>query len=69
MSQVKKISLIFKEFVKESPKSFLLLFLFLLVEGMVAASSVLAVIPLADFLFDITLRKIIAKTIPWHGKG
>ena len=56
MLQLKKISSIFKEFLKENPKSFSLLFLLLLVEGMVAASSVLAVIPMADFLFDSTLK-------------
>jgi ABC-type multidrug transport system fused ATPase/permease subunit len=56
MSQLRKISLIFKEFIGENPKIFLLLFSLLLVEGMVAASSVLAIIPLADFLFDTTLK-------------
>ena len=56
MLQLQKISLIFKEFLKENPKSFLLLFLLLLIEGIVAASTVLAVIPLADFLFDSTLK-------------
>lgn len=56
MLHLQKISLIFKEFLKDSPKSFLLLFFLLLVEGIVAASSVLAVIPLADFLFDSTLK-------------
>ena len=45
-----------KEFIKKNPKSFLLLFFLLVAEGMVAASSVLAVIPLADFLFDSTLK-------------
>jgi ABC-type multidrug transport system fused ATPase/permease subunit len=56
MSQLKKISLIFKEFIKVSSKSFILLFFLLILEGIVAASSVLAVIPLADFLFDSTLE-------------
>ena len=55
MSQLRKISKIFKEFIKENPKSFLLLFFLLLVEGVVAASSILAVIPLADYLLDVTL--------------
>lgn len=55
MPQLRKISKIFKEFIKENPKSFLLLFFLLLVEGMVAASSILAVIPLADYLLDVTL--------------
>ncbi|MDC0239205.1 ABC transporter ATP-binding protein/permease [Candidatus Thioglobus sp.] len=56
MSQLRKISKIFKEFVEKHPKSFLLLFFLLLLEGIVAASSVLAVIPLADFLFDSKLK-------------
>ena len=56
MLQLRKISIIFKEFLEEAPKSFLLLFVLLIVEGVVAASSVLAVIPLADFLFDSTLK-------------
>lgn len=55
MDQLKTISLIFKEFIKNNPKSFSLLFLLLLLEGIVSASSVLSVIPLADFLFDSTL--------------
>jgi ABC-type multidrug transport system fused ATPase/permease subunit len=57
LSQLRKISKIFKEFLKENPKSFLLLFLLLLIEGIVAAGSVLAVIPMADFLFDPTLKE------------
>jgi ATP-binding cassette subfamily B protein len=56
MSQLRKISKIFKEFVNDHPKSFLLLFLLLLLEGFVAATSVLAVIPLTDFLFDSSLK-------------
>ena len=56
MTQLRKISQIFKEFIGEHPKVFLLLFLLLLVEGIVAASSVLSVIPMADFLFDENLK-------------
>jgi len=56
MPQLRKIIIIFKEFLKDSPKRFLLLFFLLLIEGIVAASSVLAVIPLADFLFDSSLK-------------
>jgi ABC-type multidrug transport system fused ATPase/permease subunit len=56
MLQLRKISVIFNEFLKENPKQFLLLFFLLLIEGIVAASSVLAVIPLADFLFDTSLQ-------------
>jgi ABC-type bacteriocin/lantibiotic exporter with double-glycine peptidase domain len=52
MSQLQKIILIFKEFFRENPRHFLILFSLLLLEGIVAASSVLAVIPLADFLLD-----------------
>ena len=56
MSQFQKISIIFKEFIKENPKSFLFLFMLLLIEGVLIASTVLAVIPLADFLFDSELK-------------
>lgn len=56
MSQLNKVSIIFREFIKENPKSFSILFLLLLIEGLVVASSVLAVIPLADFLFDSELK-------------
>jgi len=56
MFQFQKISIIFKEFIKENPKSFLLLFSLLLIEGLLLASTVLAVIPLADFLFDSELK-------------
>lgn len=52
MTQLQKIILIFKEFFRENPRHFLILFSLLLLEGIVAASSVLAVIPLADFLLD-----------------
>ena len=27
------------------------------------------IMDMLDLLFDIALRKIITKTIPWHGKG
>jgi ABC-type multidrug transport system fused ATPase/permease subunit len=56
MEQLKKISLILKEFINKDPKSFLLLVFLIIVEGIIAASSVLSVIPLADFLFDSTLK-------------
>ena len=52
MFQLQKIILIFKEFFRENPRHFLILFSLLLLEGIVVASSVLAVIPLADFLLD-----------------
>jgi ABC-type multidrug transport system fused ATPase/permease subunit len=52
MSQLRKILKIFKEFLKEHPRSFLFLLFLLILEGIFAASSVLAIVPLADFLFD-----------------
>jgi len=68
MPQLQKISIIFKEFIKKNPKSFLLLFSLILIEGIVVASSVLAVIPLADFLFDSTLKDPSKVTLFIQGK-
>jgi len=56
MAPFKKISLLFNEFVKDNPKSFSLLFFFLILEGVIAASSILAIIPLADLLLDSSLE-------------
>jgi ABC-type multidrug transport system fused ATPase/permease subunit len=43
---------IFKEFIQKFPKKFSLLFILLLIEGLVSALSMLAIIPMADFLLD-----------------
>jgi ABC-type multidrug transport system fused ATPase/permease subunit len=43
---------IFLIFIKKYPKEFFFLFLILVLEGLIAALSVLSVIPLADFMMD-----------------
>jgi ABC-type multidrug transport system fused ATPase/permease subunit len=48
---------IFSEFLTRYPRHFGLLFLLLVVEGVVAAMSVLAIVPMADFLLDPSLGK------------
>jgi ABC-type multidrug transport system fused ATPase/permease subunit len=48
---------IFTEFLTRYPRHFGLLFLLLVVEGAVAAMSVLAMVPMADFLLDPSLAK------------
>lgn len=55
----KKISLkvLFKEFSKRYPKEFFFLFILLLIEGVTAALSMFAVIPMADFLLDNSMIK------------
>jgi len=60
MVAVKKTSsivVIFNEFMTRYPKHFGLLFLLLVVEGAVAALSVMSLVPLADFMLDPTLAK------------
>ena len=47
---------IFREFLIHYPRQFVVLFSILVVEGLVAAGAVLAVVPLADFLFDPGLK-------------
>jgi len=54
MSKISKISEIFLEFFKNYPRKFLFLFILLLLEGVIAASTVLSIIPLADYLLDPT---------------
>jgi len=56
MEQVKKIINIFKEYINKYRKYFLFLFLLLIIEGIVAAASVIAAVPLADFLLDQSLH-------------
>jgi len=48
---------IFAEFLTRYPKHFLFLFLLLIIEGVVAAMSVMSIVPMADFLLDPTLAK------------
>ncbi len=48
---------IFREFLTRYPRQFGLLFMLLVVEGAAAALTILAVVPLADFLLDPTLNE------------
>ena len=48
---------VFSEFLTRYPRHFGLLFLLLVVEGAAAATSVLAVVPMADFMLDPSLGK------------
>lgn len=56
MSKGASIITIFKEFTKRYPKKFGLLFFLLIMEGGVAALSLLAIVPMADFLLDSSLQ-------------
>ena len=56
MSKTSSIFPIFREFMARYPQHFLLLFFFILIEGAVAASSILAIVPFADFLIDSSLK-------------
>lgn len=55
MSKNSSIVAIFREFLTRYPRQFGLLFLLLVVEGAAAALSVMAVVPLADFMLDPAL--------------
>ena len=59
MDKIKKtsISKVFKEFSGRYPKQFGLLFFLLIIEGTVAAFSLLALVPMADFIMDPSLVK------------
>ena len=57
MSKHSSIVAIFGEFLTRYPRHFGLLFLLLVGEGAVAALSVLALVPLADFMLDSSLAK------------
>jgi len=46
---------IFKEFLHKYPKYFILLFSLLVIEGIIAVSTILAIIPFTDFLLDSSL--------------
>lgn len=47
---------IFKGFIHNHPREFLLLLVLLVLEGVVASFSILAVVPFADYLIDPTLK-------------
>lgn len=51
------IVMIFRELLTRYPRHFSLLFLLLIIEGVAAALSVLAIVPMADFLLDPSLGK------------
>ena len=57
VKKTSSIVAIFSEFLTRYPKHFSLLFLLLVIEGAVAAMSVLAIVPMADFLLDPSLGK------------
>lgn len=57
MKNRSSIVAIFSEFLTRYPRHFSLLFLLLVVEGAAAALSVLAIVPMADFLLDPSLEK------------
>lgn len=52
-----KIKVIFNEFTLRYPKQFFLLFFLLVIEGVASALSMLAIIPMADFLLDPSFHK------------
>lgn len=57
MNKKSSIVAIFSEFLTRYPRQFGLLFLLLVVEGTVAAISVMALVPVADFMLDPSLTK------------
>jgi ABC-type multidrug transport system fused ATPase/permease subunit len=56
MSKPSGILVILRDFLIRYPRHFSVLFLFLVVEGALAATSVLALVPLADYLMDPALN-------------
>lgn len=56
MKKESTIVQILKNFLKNYPKEFAFLFLLLILEGLVSALSLLAVMPLADFIIDPTMQ-------------
>jgi ABC-type multidrug transport system fused ATPase/permease subunit len=56
MKKRSSIIAIFGEFLTRYPKAFGLLFLLLVMEGVVAALSILAIVPIGDFLLDPSLE-------------
>ena len=57
VSKKSKIVRIFKEFITRFPRHFGLLFLLLIIEGATAGLSIIALVPLADFMLDSSLTK------------
>lgn len=57
MKNKSSIIAIFSEFMTRYPRHFSLLFLLLLIEGAAATMSVLAIVPMTDFLLDPLLKK------------
>ena len=53
-----KIKDIFYDFITKYPKEFSSLFIFLVIEGFIAAVALLAVLPMADYLIDPNLVRI-----------
>ena len=56
MNNISKIAELFREFVATYPLNFIFLFFLLILEGLVAAVTILAIIPFADFLLDPALE-------------
>ena len=56
MKSISKIAELFREFISTYPLNFILLFFLLILEGVLAAGAILAIIPFADFLLDPTLE-------------
>ena len=57
VKEISSVAAIFSEFFVRYPRHFGLLFLLLVVEGAVAMMSVLAIVPMADFMLDPSLVK------------
>lgn len=57
VSKSSSLVTISREFLTRYPQYFCLLFLLLVIEGMAAALSILAIVPLADFILDPLLAK------------
>ncbi len=57
MRKNSSIVAIFSEFITVYPRHFSILFLLLVVEGVAAALSIVALVPLADFMLDPALAK------------
>ena len=56
MPKKSTITSILIEFLSRYPKHFLLLFILLLLDGLIAAGTILSVVPLTDYLIDPSLN-------------
>jgi len=56
MSNISSIVKIFREFISDHPRSFFILLALLVLEGVVAGGTVLALVPFADFMLDSSLE-------------